>query len=116
MPGFETLQLHYRDRLAAARQAPRGVVGIVGNTVPRELVLAADRLPVLIGASLGGPTPVADCYMEPVIAPERNAIVRPPCRLLRAASAVRTLARTEMFIPMKPAAPERSEPSTKPAA
>ena len=38
----------------------------------------------------------------PVTAPERNAMVRPPCRLPRAASAVRTLARTEMFMPMKP--------------
>ena len=38
----------------------------------------------------------------PVIAPARKAMVRPPCRLVRAASAVRTLARTEMFMPMKP--------------
>ena len=36
----------------------------------------------------------------PVIAPERNAVVRPPWSEVRAASAVRTLARTEMFIPM----------------
>ena len=49
----------------------------------------------------------------PVIAPARNAMVRPLCRLLRAASAVRTLARTEMFMPMKPAAPDRIAPITK---
>ncbi len=38
----------------------------------------------------------------PVTAPARKAVVRPLCRLVRAASAVRTLARTEMFMPMKP--------------
>ena len=38
----------------------------------------------------------------PVIAPERKARVRPPCRLVRAASAVRTLAFTETFMPTKP--------------
>ena len=52
----------------------------------------------------------------PVIAPALNATVRPRCRLVRAASAVRTLARTEMFMPMKPAAPDSSEPRTKPPA
>jgi hypothetical protein len=36
----------------------------------------------------------------PVMAPERKAVVRPPWSETRAASAVRTLARTEMFIPM----------------
>ena len=36
---------------------------------------------------------------RPVTAPERNAVVRPPCNEVRAASAVRTLARTEMFMP-----------------
>ena len=35
---------------------------------------------------------------------------------LVAAWAVRTLARTEMFIPMKPQAPESTAPSTKPMA
>ena len=40
-------------------------------------------------------------------------MVRPLCRLVRAASAVRTLARTEMFMPMKPAAPDRIAPITK---
>src|SRR5205085_1258338 len=52
----------------------------------------------------------------PVIAPARNAVVRPDCRLCRAASAVRTLARTEMFMPMKPVAPDRTAPITKAAA
>ena len=36
---------------------------------------------------------------SPVTAPERKAVVSPPWRLVRAASAVRTLARTEMFMP-----------------
>ena len=35
---------------------------------------------------------------------------------LRAASAVRTLARTETFMPMKPVAPESTAPSAKPTA
>ena len=52
----------------------------------------------------------------PVIAPARNAMVRPCCRPWLAASAVRTLARTEMFMPTKPVAPDSTAPSTKPAA
>jgi hypothetical protein len=36
----------------------------------------------------------------PVIAPDWKEMVRPFCRLTRAASAVRTLARTEMFMPI----------------
>ena len=35
---------------------------------------------------------------------------------MRAASAVRTLARTETFMPMKPQAPESTAPMTKPTA
>jgi len=50
----------------------------------------------------------------PVTAPERNASVRPPCSEPRAASAVRTLARTEMFMPTKPATPDRIAPMMKP--
>ena len=52
----------------------------------------------------------------PVIAPERKAMVRPPCRQVRAASAVRTLAFTEMFMPTKPVTPDSSAPITKPIA
>ncbi len=52
----------------------------------------------------------------PVTAPERNAIVSPACSEFRAASAVRTLARTEMFMPMKPVAPDSSAPMTKATA
>ena len=52
----------------------------------------------------------------PVIAPARKARVRPCCSPICAAAAVRTLERTEMFMPMNPATPERIAPSTKPAA
>ncbi len=41
---------------------------------------------------------------------------RPPARDFVAAWAVRTFARTETFMPMKPAAPDRIAPSAKPAA
>ncbi len=52
----------------------------------------------------------------PVTAPERNAIVSPAWSDWRAASAVRTLARTEMFMPMNPVAPDSTAPMTKPMA
>jgi len=74
---FETLQYHYFERLAAASEAHTrgvGVVGMVGNTVPSELVLATGRLAVLIAAEMGRPTPNADIYMEPVIAPETRSL------------------------------------------
>ena len=41
---------------------------------------------------------------------------RPPASDLVAACAVRTLARTDTFMPMKPAAPERIAPIAKPIA
>jgi hypothetical protein len=52
----------------------------------------------------------------PVMAPDLNAISRPPASDLVAACAVRTLARTDTFMPMKPAAPERIAPTAKPIA
>jgi len=52
----------------------------------------------------------------PVIAPARNAIVNPACRLVCAAAAVRTLARTDTFMPIKPVAPDSVAPITKPIA
>src|SRR5262245_56139962 len=69
-----SLARFYRDRLLAAREAENGVVGIVGNTVPRELILASGRLPVLIAAEPGEPTPIAEIYMEPVISPETQSL------------------------------------------
>ncbi len=50
----------------------------------------------------------------PVTAPERNATLRPFSRLSDAAWAVRTLARTEISMPTKPAAPDSTAPIRKP--
>ena len=50
----------------------------------------------------------------PVIAPALKASSRPPASEVVAACAVRTLARTETFMPIKPAAPESTAPRTKP--
>ncbi len=52
----------------------------------------------------------------PVTAPALNEMSRPAASDLVAACAVRTLARTETFIPMKPAAPESTAPTRKPIA
>ena len=51
-----------------------GVVGRIGPTVPVELILAAGRLPVLVAAEPGTPTPTAETYMEPVIPPETKSL------------------------------------------
>ena len=50
------------------------------------------------------------------MAPERKAMARPAASDCEAACAVRTLARTETSMPMKPAAPERIAPIAKPKA
>ena len=47
---------------------------------------------------------------NPVIAPDLNAIVKPDCKLFRAASAVLTLAFTEISIPTYPATPDKKAP------
>ena len=52
----------------------------------------------------------------PVMAPPLNATSSAGPMPLVAACAVRTLARTETFMPMKPQAPESTAPITKPAA
>ena len=49
-------------------------------------------------------------------APALNAIASPALSPPRAACAVLTLARTETFIPMKPAAPDNTAPIRKPIA
>jgi benzoyl-CoA reductase/2-hydroxyglutaryl-CoA dehydratase subunit BcrC/BadD/HgdB len=74
---FVTLQAAYRDRLAnarAAHDAGVGVVGLIGNSVPAEFVLAAGRVPVLIAAERAQPTPTADIYMDRIIAPETKSL------------------------------------------
>jgi hypothetical protein len=70
---FDSLQHNYTHRLEAALEAHTnglGVVGLVGNTIRREVVLACEYLPVLISAESGPPTPTADVYMEDIIPPE----------------------------------------------
>ena len=52
----------------------------------------------------------------PVTAPDLKARSSPCPRLFWAATAVRTLARTETFMPMKPVAPESTAPIRKPTA
>ncbi|GJE69912.1 hypothetical protein CHKEEEPN_1444 [Methylorubrum podarium] len=52
----------------------------------------------------------------PVTAPDLKATSRPPPSDCVAACAVRTLARTETFMPMKPATPESTAPIRKPMA
>ena len=52
----------------------------------------------------------------PVMAPALKASSSPPASELMAACAVRTFACTEMFMPMKPAAPDRTAPMRKPIA
>ena len=52
----------------------------------------------------------------PVIAPDLNATSSPAASDCVEACAVRTLARTETFMPMNPAAAESTAPSRKPIA
>jgi hypothetical protein len=52
----------------------------------------------------------------PVMAPPLKATSSAAEMPLRAASAVRTLARTETFMPMKPVAPDSTAPIRKPMA
>jgi benzoyl-CoA reductase/2-hydroxyglutaryl-CoA dehydratase subunit BcrC/BadD/HgdB len=74
---LDRLRHHYVHRFAAATDAlahGTSVVGRIGPTVPIELVLASGRLPTLVAADLGSPTPVAEMYMEPVIPPETKSL------------------------------------------
>jgi benzoyl-CoA reductase/2-hydroxyglutaryl-CoA dehydratase subunit BcrC/BadD/HgdB len=74
---MDVFEYHYAHRLEAAREAyARGerIVGLVGNTIPRELVMACGVYPLLIAAQPGAPTPGADVYMEDVISPETKCL------------------------------------------
>jgi benzoyl-CoA reductase/2-hydroxyglutaryl-CoA dehydratase subunit BcrC/BadD/HgdB len=67
----------YADRLQPAREAQAGgqrIVGLVGQTIPAELVLAVGRWPVQITAERGAATPTAEQYMEGVSTPETRAL------------------------------------------
>jgi benzoyl-CoA reductase/2-hydroxyglutaryl-CoA dehydratase subunit BcrC/BadD/HgdB len=75
--GAATLDHAYQARIDLAREAHANsahVVGLIGNTIPVELVLACGHLPVLVAAERGRPTPHADTYMEDVISPETKAL------------------------------------------
>jgi benzoyl-CoA reductase/2-hydroxyglutaryl-CoA dehydratase subunit BcrC/BadD/HgdB len=72
MSALAVLRKHYRDRClgaAAARAAGIPVVGIVGNTVPAELVRAAGCFPLNL-SGVSDDTSVGDEFMEPFFEPE----------------------------------------------
>jgi benzoyl-CoA reductase/2-hydroxyglutaryl-CoA dehydratase subunit BcrC/BadD/HgdB len=71
--GAAALRHAYTARLDLARNGA-GVIGVVGNTVPRELILACGRRPILIAADTGRSTPNADLYMEQIISPETKSL------------------------------------------
>jgi benzoyl-CoA reductase/2-hydroxyglutaryl-CoA dehydratase subunit BcrC/BadD/HgdB len=80
--GLAALRRAYAARLDIARQAHRNgasVIGLVGNTIPIELILACGWVPVLIAADLGPPTPNADRYMEEIISPETRSLFEHAC-------------------------------------
>ncbi len=76
-PALVLLRHAYTERLEIARQAHASggrVIGVVGNTIPRELILASGAQPVLVTADLSRPTPHADVFMEAIIPPEIRAL------------------------------------------
>ena len=102
---------HFQLLMDMARQC--GVadqIHVLGYVPDDELAALYAGAAALVMPTFFGPTNI------PVIAPALNATVRPDCSETLAACAVRTLARTEMFIPMKPVTPESTAPSTKPTA
>ena len=58
------------------------VVGLIGNSVPVELVLASGRVPTLIPADRSRPTPNArrSTIASPVSGPRSSPIPRPAAR------------------------------------
>jgi benzoyl-CoA reductase subunit C len=61
------LRRHYRDRTMAARAASaqgRKVVGLIGPTVPTELILASGAYPLTVAGVPEGPMSRADRYLE----------------------------------------------------
>jgi hypothetical protein len=68
------LQRCYEDRLAPLRER-NGVVGVLGNAAPVELVLAAGRRPVLVAPEPPHPTPFADPWMESDFEWEQRSLV-----------------------------------------
>ena len=88
---------------------------VSASTIARSLGSSADG-PVRYQKKIAMESSPSPATSIPVTAPDRNAIVSPPCSEPRAASAVRTFARTEIVMPTKPATPESKAPMTKPIA
>jgi benzoyl-CoA reductase/2-hydroxyglutaryl-CoA dehydratase subunit BcrC/BadD/HgdB len=75
--GLAALRHAYAARLDLAREAHlqgASVIGLVGNTIPVEFVLACGARPVLVTPDTSRPTPHADVFMEEVIPPETKAL------------------------------------------
>jgi benzoyl-CoA reductase/2-hydroxyglutaryl-CoA dehydratase subunit BcrC/BadD/HgdB len=76
---FAELQDAYANRFAGARAAAstgQKVVGLVGATVPVELVLAAGGFPVNLAPLQGAPTPLADRSLEAHFDGEVRAVLQ----------------------------------------
>ena len=94
------------------------------NATPSSGLRSADSVPSvgawppLVTHQKNSTTPIRPrpTTSMPVIAPPLKATSSAGPMPLVAACAVRTLARTEMFMPMKPQAPESTAPTRKPAA
>ena len=74
---LEVLRHAYTERLELAREAHAHgacLIGLIGNTIPRELILASAAQPVLVTANPSRPTPHADMFMEAIIPPETRAL------------------------------------------
>ncbi|MFC1532158.1 2-hydroxyacyl-CoA dehydratase subunit D [Thermodesulfobacteriota bacterium] len=66
---FSKLQRHYHNRMDAARafHAQGGnVIGLVGNIVPVEFIIAAGQFPLLIAGTDRQPIPDGDEYLEDI--------------------------------------------------
>jgi benzoyl-CoA reductase/2-hydroxyglutaryl-CoA dehydratase subunit BcrC/BadD/HgdB len=73
---WHELAAAYADRLGAARAAAAAgtaVIGVVGHTVPVELIVAAGAMPVQVTGN-PGPTPLADEWLETFYDPDVRAI------------------------------------------
>ena len=68
------LRRQYEGRLDALG-GRTGLVGVIGNAAPVELILAAGKQPVLVAPEPPHPTPHADPWMEPELAWEERSIV-----------------------------------------
>ena len=74
---LSVLRHAYTKRLDLARDAHAGgarLIGLIGNTIPGELILASGAHPVLVTADLSRRTPHADVFMEAIIPPETRAL------------------------------------------